>query len=128
MKVTVQTDDYNNVISFFENDNDEKQEGIHLTVSDTFFNENKGKDFKIVDGELVVNTIKEQISLKENQITEAKQYLLDTDYVVIKINEHQLQDKPIEPLLIKYSVELAEREAKRELINTLEQEIINLKI
>jgi len=53
-------------------------------------------------------------------IAEAKQYLLDTDWIIVKINETQLLGQDIQPLLTKYSAELAEREAKRNLINSLE--------
>ena len=56
----------------------------------------------------------------ENQLAKAKQYLLDTDWVVVKINEAQLLGQDIQPLLTKYSVELGEREAKRTIINSLE--------
>ena len=53
-------------------------------------------------------------------IQEAKQYLVNTDWIIVKINEAQLLGQDIQPLLTKYSVELSEREAKRTIINSLE--------
>ena len=68
------------------------------------------------------DAIKLQITKEANntQLAEAKQYLSDTDWVVVKINEVAITGGDIQPLLTKYSVELGEREAKRTIINSLE--------
>ena len=72
---------------------------------------------KELDDAIKLQTAKEDL---EKQVSEAKQYLLDTDWIIVKINEAQLLGQDIQPLLAKYSVELGEREAKRTIINSLE--------
>lgn len=59
----------------------------------------------------------------ENQLAEAKQYLLDTDWVVVKINEVAITGGDTAPLLTKYADILSERENKRLTINQLESSI-----
>lgn len=58
--------------------------------------------------------------LKQKQLTEAKEYLDNTDWIIVKINEAQLLGQDIQPLLTKYELELLERENKRLTINQLE--------
>lgn len=128
MKVSIIVDNNNKVQQLFYNDDEELQGNIHLNIDDNFLEENNGKPLKYINNEIVVDSVQEQINNLEQEITEAKEYLKETDYIVIKINEYKLQDIPVDSLLIQYSSELAEREAKRELINTLEQEIKDLKI
>lgn len=77
-----------------------------------------------VDGstELVDFRTDEEITLAENKqkIFEAKEYLNDTDWVVIKLNEASLKEKDIDLLLEKYADILTERDVKRNLINSIE--------
>jgi len=56
----------------------------------------------------------------EDRIVAATLYLKQTDWIIVKINEAQLLGQDTQPLLTKYSAELAERETKREIINSLE--------
>lgn len=63
---------------------------------------------------------KEKYHIKRlrREIRKAKEYLQETDYIVIKIAE--LKD---DSLLVKYESELAKRKESRALINRLEEEI-----
>ena len=54
------------------------------------------------------------------KVQEAKTYLTSTDWVVVKINEVAVTGGDVTPLLTQYATELAEREAKRTLLNELE--------
>lgn len=54
---------------------------------------------------------------KQTAIREAKKYLLDTDYVVIKIQEYTLLDKPIDN---DYTEILEKREEARNILRKLE--------
>jgi hypothetical protein len=53
---------------------------------------------------------------KANDITEAKQYLAESDWIVTKIAELQLEGVDVEPLKAKYADELAERKLMREVV------------
>lgn len=59
---------------------------------------------------------------KIKKIDIAKAYLFETDWIISKMAEANLNGVDISALATKYSVELTEREAARTLINTLEQE------
>lgn len=63
----------------------------------------------------------EEIAQQElnKQIQEAKQYLTDTDWIVVKLQEAQLLGSDISEMLTKYSTELTKREECRALINEL---------
>lgn len=51
--------------------------------------------------------------MRESEIAQDKQYLADTDWIVTKIGEAQLIGEDIQPLLDKYSSQIAEREMAR---------------
>lgn len=91
---------------------------ISQEVYDQIFIENK--PFKYMDGELVVDTLKMGNDEKEKEILLLKQQLADTDYVVIKSMEFQLQGQSIPD---EYSQIISDREAWRVRINILEAEI-----
>jgi hypothetical protein len=57
---------------------------------------------------------------KQSQLSEAKEYLNSTDWIVVKINEAQVLGNDIQPLLEKHTVELAKRLEARDTINSLE--------
>lgn len=61
-----------------------------------------------------------QAEVTASQIKAAKVYLAETDWVVAKIAEAQLQGQVITGLLTQYTTELTARENARALINTLE--------
>jgi hypothetical protein len=52
----------------------------------------------------------------EQAKAEAQQYLNETDWIVVKIAEIQLEGGDVEALKTKYATELAERKIMRELI------------
>ena len=68
------------------------------------------------------------LELKEidfnKQISTSKQYLEDTDYVVLKMAEAQLQNKSAQLLSLEYEDILNERQSARDKINFLEGEIL----
>ena len=59
---------------------------------------------------------------KEIEITELKNYLAETDYIITKLNEAKIEDDALfEELKIKYADVITKRKEARERINTLEQ-------
>ena len=59
---------------------------------------------------------------KEIEITELKNYLAETDYIITKLNEAKIEDDALfEELKIKYADELQKRKEARERINELEK-------
>lgn len=125
MEISIQVDENNKIVKV---NLDITTNPIVLDVDGEDLDNLLNKPCKYIEGVIIVDSVEEQIRIKEELISQHKKYLLDTDYIVIKINEYKLQDKPVDSLLIHYSSELAEREVKREMINTLEQEIINLQL
>ena len=81
-------------------------------------------DMDIIEEELTEEDIAQaqayaHASLVQNEITQLKKYLADTDYVIIKMYESYIQGESIVPLLTEYKRVLAERKAARERINEL---------
>ena len=59
---------------------------------------------------------------KEIEITNLKNYLAETDYIITKINEAKIEDDALfEELKIKYDDELQKRKEARERIKELEK-------
>ena len=56
-----------------------------------------------------------------------KNKLSRTDYIIVKLQEYQLQSKDISQLLVHYKPQLDEREKIREEIRQLEEELLKLK-
>lgn len=54
------------------------------------------------------------------KVSEAKQYLADTDWIVVKINEANINGEDISDLLTKYADIFISRADARVLINSLE--------
>lgn len=62
--------------------------------------------------------------VRNNEITELQQYLTDTDYIIIKLNEAKLEDDAeFETMKAQYSEQLTKRKKARSKINELQQEI-----
>ena len=62
--------------------------------------------------------------IRNNEITELQQYLTDTDYIIIKLNEAKLEDDAeFETMKAQYSEQLTKRKKARSKINELQQEI-----
>lgn len=69
-----------------------------------------------------------QKNIKETEVSELKNYLSETDYIIAKLNEAKLEDEnDFRILKIKYSDVIAKRKEAREKINALEQELLQLK-
>ena len=80
-----------------------------------------GKIIEVADEE--VQASEEYKSLqKEIEITELKNYLAETDYIITKLNEAKIEDDALfEELKIKYADELQKRKEARERIKELEK-------
>ena len=64
---------------------------------------------------------------KEIEITNLKNYLAETDYIITKINEAKIEDDALfEELKIKYADVIGKRKETRERIKALEQELSQL--
>ena len=65
-----------------------------------------------------------QKSIKKTEVSELKNYLAETDYIITKLNEAKIEDDALfEELKTKYADVIAKRKEARERINTLEQEL-----
>ena len=63
-----------------------------------------------------------QKSIKETEVSELKNYLSATDYIITKLNEAKIEDDALfEELKIKYADELQKRKEARERIKELEK-------
>ena len=74
---------------------------------------------ELLDEELqvIINPPKTEEQIIAEQVAEAKAYLADTDWVVIKINEAQVLGEAIQDLLVKYKEILDKRQECRTIIN-----------
>ena len=108
-----------------------KMPSIELTIdewSKTLASHRVGKAYFYKNGELVleddpdiINTEEYKAEVKVNEITTLKRYLLDTDYVISKLNELKLEDEvEYETERAKYSDVLKKRKEARARINELE--------
>lgn len=61
--------------------------------------------------------------LLETEIAQAKAYLSETDYIVLKIGEAMALGQDVAPLLEQYSAELGARELARESIRAAEAQL-----
>ena len=79
---------------------------------------------KLVDDVETQATEEYKIMVRNNEITELQQYLTDTDYIIIKLNEAKLEDDAeFETMKAQYSEQLTKRKKARSKINELQQEI-----
>ncbi len=83
-----------------------------------------GKIIEVADEE--VQSSKEyQENMKNAEVSELKNYLSETDYIITKLNEAKIEDDALfEELKIKYADELQKRKEARERINELEKQIL----
>ena len=83
---------------------------------------------KLVDDVETQATEEYNTMVRNNEITELQQYLTDTDYIIIKLNEAKLEDDAeFETMKAQYSEQLTKRKKARSKINELQQEIALLK-
>ena len=79
---------------------------------------------KLVDDVDTQATEEYKTMVRNNEITELQQYLTDTDYISIKLNEAELEDDAeFETMKAQYSEQLTKRKKARSKINELQQEI-----
>ena len=79
---------------------------------------------KLVDDVEAQATEEYKTMVRSNEITELQQYLTDTDYIIIKLNEAKLEDDAeFETMKAQYSEQLTKRKKARSKINELQQEI-----
>ena len=79
---------------------------------------------KLVDDAETQTTEEYKTMVRNNEITELQQYLTDTDYIIIKLNEAKLEDDAeFETMKAQYSEQLTKRKKARSKINELQQEI-----
>ena len=79
---------------------------------------------KLVDAVETQATEEYKTMVRNNEITELQQYLTDTDYIIIKLNEAKLEDDAeFETMKAQYSEQLTKRKKARSKINELQQEI-----
>ena len=63
-----------------------------------------------------------QKNIKGTEVSELKNYLSETDYIITKLNEAKIEDDALfEELKTKYADVITKRKEARERINTLEQ-------
>ena len=79
---------------------------------------------KLVDDVETQATEEYKTMVRNNEITELQQYLTDTDYIIIKLNEAKLEDDAeFATMKAQYSEQLTKRKKARSKINELQQEI-----
>jgi hypothetical protein len=98
---------------------------FNLIPVESYPTEHPITDYLYINGEFIYSPdkkrkIQNQITSSENQITTLKQYLTNTDYVVIKIAEGAATEE-------NYAEVISQREAARASINELESQIEELK-
>ena len=83
-----------------------------------------GKIIEVVDEEVQASE-EYQKNIKEIEVSELKNYLTETDYIIAKLNEAKIEDDALfEELKIKYADELQKRKETRERIKELEKQIL----
>lgn len=80
-----------------------------------------GKIIEVADEEVQASE-EYQKNIKEIEVSELKNYLSETDYIITKLNEAKIEDDALfEELKIKYADELQKRKEARERIKELEK-------
>ena len=82
-----------------------------------------GKIIEVADEEVQASE-EYQKNIKEIEVSELKNYLSATDYIITKLNEAKIEDDALfEELKTKSADVIAKRKEARERIKTLEQEL-----
>ena len=80
-----------------------------------------GKIIEVADEEVQASE-EYQKSIKETEVSELKNYLAETDYIITKLNEAKIEDDALfEELKTKYADKLQKRKEARERIKELEK-------
>lgn len=82
-----------------------------------------GHNTVAADGSTSVVDYRTQADLDTQAVAEAKAYLAETDWVIVKINEASIQGQDTTPLLTQYADVLIKRKDKRVIINQLGDKI-----
>lgn len=94
----------------------------------------EGKTWAVIDGKLQIidhvetqNTPEYKISQLNLNISIEQEFLTKTDYVIVKLQEAQLEDEEeYQALKLKYADILAKRKQSRKLINEWEEKLAKL--
>ena len=82
-----------------------------------------GKIIEVADEEVQASE-EYQKNIKETEVSELKNYLAETDYIITKLTEAKIEDDALfEELKTKYADVITKRKEARARINTLEQGI-----
>ena len=82
-----------------------------------------GKIIEVADEEVQASE-EYQKNIKQTEVSELKNYLSETDYIITKLNEAKIEDDALfEELKIKYADVITKRKEARERIKELEQEL-----
>ena len=82
-----------------------------------------GKIIEVADEEVQASE-EYQKNIKEIEVSELKNYLAETDYIITKLNEAKIEDDALfEELKTKYADVITKRKEARERINALEQKL-----
>ena len=99
---------------------DEEVEETYIVEYGKFWAIKDNKLVKVDDIELQATEEYKQ-EIKNNEITDLKNYLDNTDYVIAKLNEAKIEDEELfEELKVKYAEILTKRKQARARINELE--------
>ena len=80
-----------------------------------------GKIIEVADEEVQASEEYQKI-IKKTEVSELKNYLSETDYIITKLNEAKIEDDALfEELKTKYADELQKRKEARERIKELEK-------
>ena len=80
-----------------------------------------GKIIEVADEEVQASE-EYQKNIKEIEVSELKNYLAETDYIITKLNEAKIEDDALfEELKTKYADVITKRKEARERINELEK-------
>ena len=71
---------------------------------------------------IIINEDKKQAIKQEQDIAEAKKYLAESDWIVTKIAEADIEGRDTTDLKAKYIDKLSHRKLMREVINNAESE------
>lgn len=115
--------------------NYKKDESVFVEVEDDVyertFSVNTGYIWKVENGTPVIVEDPDENSQKElkrinlnNLLCDYEQYLIDTDYIITKLNEAKLEDgAEFETMKAQYSEQLTKRKEARSKINELQKQL-----
>lgn len=99
------------------------KDAIVSYIENKWIEEHKPSQYHIMkeDGKWYISPENQVLLDNENKVIEAISYLKQTDWVIVKITEMQLEGADTTSLMEKYKEELVNRTFYRNLINSLEE-------